>query len=138
MFIDSSLQGLGLTKMGREHEADPGSSIAFRLIGVSSDVREHADGGRPVRGIGEPVWPGRSDSELDECQRHEALLNVAFAYGPAWSLLCPYDLDELDPRQIQAARVSHPTLRHEGISRRSDAYLPLHRAPSSFTGKRQS
>jgi anti-sigma regulatory factor (Ser/Thr protein kinase) len=106
-----------------------------RVIPAWSEfVSEHAAGGRSVRGIGEPVWPGRSESELDECERHESLLNVAFAYGPAWSLLCPYDLDELDPEQIRAARVTHPALRHEGISRRSDAYLPLHRAPSAFTG----
>jgi anti-sigma regulatory factor (Ser/Thr protein kinase) len=97
-------------------------------------VVEHAEDERPVRGIGEPVWPGRSDAELDECERHESLLNLAFAYGPAWSLLCPYDLDELAPQQIKAARLTHPALMHEGVSRRSDAYLPLHRAPSAFTG----
>ena len=32
---------------------------------------------RPVRGIGEPIWPGRHPEELLECQLHEALLNVA-------------------------------------------------------------
>jgi len=90
--------------------------------------------GRTVRGIGEQAWPGRSDAELDECQRQESLLNVAFARGPAWSLLCPYDLDELDLRQISAARLTHPALMHEGISRRSGSYLPLHRAPSAFAG----
>lgn len=114
----------------RELGRNPGRVIpAWRAF-----LREHTDAGRPVRGIGEPVWPGRSDAELDECQRHESLLNLAFAYGPAWSLLCPYDLGELDPRQISAARVTHPTLMHEGVSRRSDSYLPLHRAPSAFTG----
>ena len=114
----------------RELGRNPGRVIpAWRAF-----LCEHAGAGRPVRGIGEPVWPGRSEAELDECQRHESLLNVAFAYGPAWRLLCPYDLDELDPRQISAARVTHPALMHEGISRRSDTYLPLHRAPSAFTG----
>jgi len=39
----------------------------------------HATDGRPVRGIGEPIWPARTPAELVECQRHEALLNVAFA-----------------------------------------------------------
>lgn len=97
-------------------------------------VAEHAEGNRPVRGIGEPVWPGRSDAELDECERHESLLNLAFAHGPAWSLLCPYDLDELEAQQIKAARLAHPALMHEGVSRRNDTYLPLHRAPSAFTG----
>src|SRR5580700_10418626 len=31
-----------------------------------------------LRGIGEPIHPERSPSELAECQLHEALLNVAF------------------------------------------------------------
>ena len=97
-------------------------------------LSEHADGERRVRGIGEPVWPGRSEAEVDECQRHEALLNVAFHQGPAWSLLCPYDLAELDPEQVRTARATHPALSHEGVSSRSEAYLPLHRAPSAFTG----
>jgi anti-sigma regulatory factor (Ser/Thr protein kinase) len=106
-----------------------------RVIPAWSEfLSEHAPGGRSVRGIGEPVWPGRSHAELDECRRHESLLNVAFTYGPAWRLLCPYDLDELDAQQISAARVTHPALMHEGISHRSDAYLPLYRAPSAFTG----
>jgi anti-sigma regulatory factor (Ser/Thr protein kinase) len=94
----------------------------------------HDDVATPIRGIGEPVWPGRSDAELDECQRHESLLNVAFANGPAWTLLCPYDLDALAPRQIEAARATHPALSHEGISRRNDAYLPLRHSSSLLTG----
>ena len=32
----------------------------------------HAGPGRPVRGIGEPVWSARRGSELAECQLHEA------------------------------------------------------------------
>ncbi|MHB8233778.1 MAG: anti-sigma factor RsbA family regulatory protein [Solirubrobacteraceae bacterium] len=97
-------------------------------------LNEHADDDTPVRGIGEPVWPGRSEAELEECVRHESLMNVTFAYGPPWSLLCPYDLDKLDDRQIQDARQTHPAVMLEGISRRSDAYLPLHRAPNVLTG----
>lgn len=97
-------------------------------------VAEHAAEGRPVRGIGEPVWPGRSDAELEECERHESLLNVTFSHGPEWRLLCPYDLDALDPDTIEAARRTHPVLMHEGISARNDAYLPLHRAPGPFAG----
>src|SRR6185312_7318069 len=33
--------------------------------------------GRGVRGIGEPLWEDRSAAEVEECRRHEALLNVA-------------------------------------------------------------
>src|SRR5215211_3987636 len=40
------------------------------------------------RGIGEPIWPGRSAPELVECEHHESLLNLAFDDGPSWQLLC--------------------------------------------------
>lgn len=63
--------------------------------------------GGGVRGIGEPIWPGRSAPELDECQRHEGLLNVAFAGGPAWSLLCPYDSRALDDAVLELAFERH-------------------------------
>ena len=35
--------------------------------------------GRPVRGIGEPVWAERSPAELAECLLHESLLNLAMS-----------------------------------------------------------
>ncbi len=59
-------------------------------------------------GIGEPIWPGRSLAELDECWRHEALLNLAFGGGRSWRLLCPYDLDGLEDHVIEAAHICHP------------------------------
>jgi anti-sigma regulatory factor (Ser/Thr protein kinase) len=62
---------------------------------------------RPLRGIGEPIWPGRTPVEVDECQRHEALLNYAFWPGPAWRLLCPYDSAGLDDSVLEAAHKSH-------------------------------
>ena len=47
-----------------------------RIIPAWQDFLD-AHAGRPVRGIGEPIWPGRRPEELLECQLHEALLNVA-------------------------------------------------------------
>ena len=44
--------------------------------GESSSTSTPTDG-RAVRGIGEPIWATRTPAELVECQRHEALLNVA-------------------------------------------------------------
>jgi anti-sigma regulatory factor (Ser/Thr protein kinase) len=70
-------------------------------------VDEHGGRDRPVRGIGEPVWPGRDADEIDECHRHEALLNHAFWGGPAWRLLCPYDSGALGDEVLEAARDSH-------------------------------
>jgi MEDS: MEthanogen/methylotroph, DcmR Sensory domain len=61
--------------------ADVGTNPA-RIIPAWRDfVDEHAVGGRSVSGIGEPIWAGRSASELVECQLHESLLNLAFASG---------------------------------------------------------
>jgi hypothetical protein len=70
----------------------------------------HAGGNR-LWGIGEPVWAGRSSAELVEAERHEALLNVAFAEGPALSILCPYDADALEPAVIHEAHCNHPVIR---------------------------
>src|SRR5213078_2999554 len=63
---------------------------------------------RPFRGIGEPIWAGRSADELIECQRHEALLNLAFVDTPGFRLLCPYDVSSLGPDVLDEARRSHP------------------------------
>jgi anti-sigma regulatory factor (Ser/Thr protein kinase) len=85
-------------------------------------VAEHALSGKRLRGIGEPVWHGRSDAEIEECHQHEALLNVAFDEGPAWSLVCPYDKAALPREVIDAARRTHPIVGEDGVTRRSVAY----------------
>lgn len=76
---------------------------------------------RPARGIGEPVWPGRSAAELDECHRHERLLNLAFAGAPPWSLLCPYDSRSLADDVLEAAESCHPFMARGGLSERNAA-----------------
>jgi len=81
--------------------------------------------GRPARGVGEPISTERGPDELVECQRHEQLLNLAFAGSPAWRLLCPYDTDALPPAVIDEALRSHPLVVEEGRYRPSDAYLGL-------------
>jgi anti-sigma regulatory factor (Ser/Thr protein kinase) len=87
--------------------------------------REFLDGseGRPVRGIGEPVWPGRGAAEIDECERHESLLNVAFSPPPAWSLLCPYDGRALGDEVLEKVTHSHGSVCHDGIRERSSEYV---------------
>lgn len=86
-------------------------------------VDEHAGECRAPRGVGEPVWRGRRAAELDECVRHEALLNVAFADGPEWSLLCPYDVSSLAPDVVEEAHRSHPLLRRGGTAYESATYV---------------
>lgn len=92
-------------------------------------------GERAVRGVGEPAWPGRSTAELDECERHESLLNSAFADGPRWQLLCPYDAGELDAHALEAARRTHPTLLDDGVSRENDRYLAGAQALAPYAGE---
>lgn len=62
----------------------------------------------PLRGVGEPIWPGRTPDELVECQCHEALLNHAFADTAGFHLICPYDAVHLDRDVIEEAQRSHP------------------------------
>jgi anti-sigma regulatory factor (Ser/Thr protein kinase) len=109
-----SVRFVEMTGLGR----NPGCIIpAWREF-----VAEHAMSGKRLRGIGEPVWHGRSDAEIEECHQHEALLNVAFDEGPAWSLVCPYDKATLPSSVIDAARRTHPIVGEDGVTRRSTAY----------------
>lgn len=97
-------------------------------------LEKTAPEGRPVRGISELIWPGRSRAELTECQRDESLLNLAFDDGQAWRLLCAYDLDGLDEQVIEAAQRSHPFIARDGGSRRSNTYAHPDEAPGPFDG----
>lgn len=66
--------------------------------------------GTAVRGVGEPAWAGRRTVELEECQLHEALLNVAFDEAGAFELLCPYDVRRLPDDVVSGAMRTHPEL----------------------------
>ncbi|HET9672434.1 MAG TPA: sensor histidine kinase, partial [Actinomycetota bacterium] len=85
-------------------------------------VSEQGTSSRPFRGIGEPIWAGRTRDELDECERHEALLNVAFDGAPAWWLMCPYDTTSLPAGVLEEAGRNHPFVVHGGVRRRSPSY----------------
>lgn len=61
-----------------------------------------------MRGIGEPIWPGRTDAEVAECHYHEALLNVAFMAAKEFWLLCPYDTKTLSSDVIERMAFNHP------------------------------
>jgi anti-sigma regulatory factor (Ser/Thr protein kinase) len=97
-------------------------------------VADHALPGRAVRGVGEPIWRGRSAEELDECHRHEALLNLAFLDSPAWQLLCPYDASALDDATLAAACQTHPELRGAEGMCPSPAYLRRGQASDTLAG----
>jgi anti-sigma regulatory factor (Ser/Thr protein kinase) len=95
-------------------------------------VQAYGAGGRPLRGIGEPIWHGRSEAELTECHRHESLLNLAFADTPGFHLLCPYDTSALGPDVIDQAGANHPHIRQNGIERESARYEGLEPIEAPF------
>jgi anti-sigma regulatory factor (Ser/Thr protein kinase) len=79
-----------------------------RLVSAWRDVLRARDPGKGLRGLGEPAWAGRSAAELDECERHERLINLSFDEEPALTLMCPYDVEALDDEVLAAAQRSHP------------------------------
>lgn len=89
--------------------------------------------GRPLRAIGEPIWAGRSASELVECQRHESLLNVAVDSSTSMWLLCPYDTTGLDREVIDEARRSHPYVTEGPTRRESGAFRGVGASAEPFS-----
>lgn len=119
---DEALQFADMTDLGR----NPG-----RIISAWADFVDQHSGAPRLRGIGEPVWPGRTLEEIVECQRHEALLNLAFGGHPGFVLLCPYDSARLEESVLAEARNSHPLLLQAGQSMPSPQY---DEAVAPFTG----
>ncbi|HKH56079.1 MAG TPA: MEDS domain-containing protein [Propionibacteriaceae bacterium] len=99
-----------------------GSNPARIIPAWQSFLDDHSADGKPVRGIGEPIWAGRGPEEILECQLHEALLNVAVdPKTPLW-LICPYDVRGLDPDVIEEAHRSHLTVMEGNHSRGHPLY----------------
>jgi anti-sigma regulatory factor (Ser/Thr protein kinase) len=102
--------------------ADAGRNPA-RIISAWSDyAADHLATGRPLRGIGEPIWAGRSPDELVECEHHESLLNLAFGDAGGFRLLCPYDTSALPSKVIEEARRNHPLVLEGAALRECGAY----------------
>src|ERR1022692_2506685 len=104
--------------------ADVGDNPARIIAAWRAFVQGHA-GAAQLWGIGEPIYPGRSPTELAECQLHEGLLNVAFdAATPFW-LLCPYDLEALTADSIDEAQRTHPFVAQGDERRRCGTFQPI-------------
>lgn len=112
--------------------AKVGSNPARIIPAWHEFVEQHAPSGRDIRGVGEPIRAERSPAELVECQRHESLLNLAFADTPAFFLLCPYDTEALDADVIEEAKRSHEFLCADGHSHDSDIYRSLDEVAAPF------
>lgn len=133
--------GSDATRVDFADMAELGGNPACILPEWRRFVAEAAGDG-PVRGVAEPVWSGRRDVEVEEALLHETLLDLAFAEGPQWQLLCPYDVGALPRHVVEEAARSHPTvidgrtrstapgqpMRAEATRRFSE---PLRQAPAS-------
>jgi len=94
-----------------------------RIIPAWQDcVARNTGRGTSFRGIGEPIWVGRSELEIRECRMHEHLLNTAFDTGPAWTLLCPYDAAGLPQSVLEGVSGSHPAVLGAAAPAHSDAF----------------
>lgn len=99
-----------------------GHNPARIIPGWQQFLDAHASAGKPLRGIGEPIWAGRRAEEVHECQLHEALLNVAVDPDLPFWLVCPYDTARLDKSILEEAQRSHPAIHHGLTYRGSTAY----------------
>ena len=111
--------------------AEVGANPA-RIIPAWRDFADAHAAAPSLRGIGEPIWAERSPAELIECQRHESLLNLAFANAPSFRLLCPYDVDALGESVIHEAECSHPHLVEDDGEQGSGHYRGLDAVAAPF------
>jgi anti-sigma regulatory factor (Ser/Thr protein kinase) len=105
---------LDMTDVGR----NPGRIIPYVLLAFAQ-----AHSTRSVRIIGEPIWAGRSSTEYPACVQHEALINMAFA-GREATILCPYDVAQLDEEVVNDAWRTHPLVIDGDGERASTSYAP--------------
>jgi anti-sigma regulatory factor (Ser/Thr protein kinase) len=87
-----------------------------RLIAYWRDfLREDDRLASGIRGLGEPIYAGRSALEIEEGQRHERLVDLAFGDLGKLTFLCPYDAANLsdailvDAERAHADGHTHPT-----------------------------
>lgn len=84
------------------------SSPIEALVGYRKFLDRAMDAGASwVCILGEPVWVGRSELDTELWARCESLLNLVFSGAPV-TVLCPYDVRELDERTLAHARATHP------------------------------
>lgn len=97
-----------------------------RIIPLWTDLLSKYPG-RPVRGLGEPAYPGRTDAEYAEARLHEALLNVAFEHSGPFRLRCPYSAAVVS-REFDPAKI-HPAMGCDGGQDWSGIALRLFESP---------
>ncbi len=99
---------LDMSEVGR----NPG-----RILSMIERLRQERTGPM-LHYIGEPIWAGRTEEEIREAVRHEALLNVMLE-ATAMRVLCPYDAVALDDAVLASAERTHPQIVENGTTRSS-------------------
>jgi anti-sigma regulatory factor (Ser/Thr protein kinase) len=94
-----------------------------RLIPRWIDFVADASAGRPLIGVGALRY-ARTAAEQLEFELHEALINVAFAPGAAWRLVCPFDTSATPDVRREAQR-THPSVLEGQRVTESPTYLGL-------------
>lgn len=95
-----------------------------RLIPALHAVLDEYRGRGRIHILGGSVWSGRSAGELGAAVQNEALLNLAAPDAPV-SLLCPYDVTQLDRGTLDLAVAAHPELQQVERTGPSPTYDPL-------------
>ncbi len=106
----------------REHLGKDARSVEFvdasglystpvaALQAYNAFVNPKLECGAPwVRVLGEPVWTGRSDTEVRLWTRYESLFNLVFAGSPM-TVVCPYDERSVAPEIVSQAQLTHPNI----------------------------
>ncbi len=116
----SRIELLDMVELGR----NPGRIIPA----VLAMIERH--GRRPLRYVGEAIWPGRTFEEVCEATRHEALINLAW---PDAGHPCPVSVRRREPRRSGARRCSADASRRgPGSSARAELGLrPRRGVPAS-------
>jgi anti-sigma regulatory factor (Ser/Thr protein kinase) len=99
----------------------PGANPGQLIYAINRFAAEHP--GRPAWCLQEAAWPSRTDDELWEVIRYEALLNLAL--GTQVRVMCPYYAG-LPPEVISCAQVTHPLTATDGRWRPSPGYRHQH------------
>ena len=95
-----------------------GRNPARITLALGTFAGPHA--GQRIRIVTEPVWPGRTEAEIAEVMKHEAL--VQLAVGAPAAILCPYDASRLSPALIAGACRTHPEVLEDGHRRPSNGH----------------
>ncbi|GAA3058585.1 sensor histidine kinase [Actinokineospora globicatena] len=85
-----------------------GRNPARLIPAIRARVTEAGD--RPVRGVVESTWPGRTEAERAEVVLHEALVNLAFEETTTLRLRCLFDGSALPEDLLTAVAHTHPVV----------------------------